>query len=50
MKSKFTYNGRGKAFEGEGSRSFGNDFARNVVIFGADSSSLSHADNKKKTF
>ena len=32
IKSKFTYNGRGIVFEGEGSWSFGNDFARNVAI------------------
>ena len=28
-KSKFTYNGRGIAFDGKGMWSFGNDFARN---------------------
>ena len=33
QKSKFTYNGRATAFDGEGSWSFGNDFARNVAIF-----------------
>ena len=27
-----------------------NDFARNVVIFGFDNSSLSHADNHKNNF
>ena len=32
IKIKFIYNGQGIAFDGEGSRSFGNDFARNVVI------------------
>ena len=31
-KSKFTYNGRGIAFDREGLWSFGNDFARNVLI------------------
>ena len=46
-KSKFTYNGRRIAFDGEGSWSFGNDFD---VIFGADNSSSSHTDNKKKNF
>ena len=45
IKSKFTYNGRGIAFDEEGSLSFGNDFARNVVIFGVDSKSTSHTDN-----
>ena len=39
IKIKFTYNGQGIAFDGKGSWSFGNDFARNVVIFGVDNSS-----------
>ena len=30
--------------------SFGNNFARNVVIFGLDNTSSSHTDNKKITF
>ena len=47
IKSKFTYNGRGIAFDGEGSWSFGNDFARNVLIFGIDNNSSSHTDNQK---
>ena len=47
IKSKFTYNGRGIAFDGEGSWSFGNDFARNVSIFGIDNNSSSHTDNQK---
>ena len=38
IKSKFIYNGKGIAFEGKGSWSFGNDFARNAVIFGVDDS------------
>ena len=32
IKSKFIYNRRGIAFDGEGSRCFGNDYAGNVVI------------------
>ena len=48
--SKFLYIGRGTAFDGESSWSFGNDCARNVVIFGADNSSLSHTDNSKNLF
>ena len=35
---------------GAGSRSFCNDFPRNVVIFGVDSSSSSHADIYKNSF
>ena len=29
---------------------FCNDFARNVIIFGIDNSSSSHADNQKNNF
>ena len=50
IKSKFTYNVLGIVFDGEGSCSFGNDFARNVVIFGVDNSSSSHNDNQKNHF
>ena len=50
IKSKFAYNCRGKAFDGEASWSFGNYFARNVVIFGVDNSSSSFTNNRKKTF
>ena len=35
------------AFDGAGLTSFGNDFSRNVVIFGVDNSSSSHTDNCK---
>ena len=45
IKSKFTYNGRGIIFDREGSWSFDNDYARNVVIFGVDNSASSHMDN-----
>ena len=31
-------------------RSFGNIYARNVIIFGADNNSSSHADSLKKIF
>ena len=50
IKNKFTYNDRGIAFDREGSWSFGNDFARNVVTFGVENSSSSHTDIKKITF
>ena len=50
IKSKFTYNGRGIAFDGESSWSFGYDFARNIVIFSVDNSSSSHNDNRKNNF
>ena len=45
-KSKFTYSGRGIAFDGKGFWSFDNGSARNVVIFGVDHSSSSHIDPK----
>ena len=45
IKSNFFYNGRGIGFDGEGSWSFGNDFARNDATFGTDNSSSSHSDN-----
>ena len=44
------YNGWGIAFDWEDSWSFGNDFARNVAIFGLDNSSSSHTYNRKSNF
>ena len=38
------------AFDGTGSWRFSNDLARNVVIFGFDNSSSSHAENCKDNF
>ena len=49
-KSKYVYIGYGIAFDGLGSWSFGNDFARNVIIFGVDNSSSSQADDCKINF
>ena len=49
-KSKFTYNGQGKAFDGRGYWSFDNGTVRNVVIFGVDNSLSSHIDNPKNNF
>ena len=40
-KEKFVYSGYGITFGSAGSWSFGNDFARNVVIFGVYNSSSS---------
>ena len=39
------YSGYGIAFDGEDWRSFGNDTARNVIIFGVNNSSSSYVDN-----
>ena len=50
IKSKFTCNGRGRAFDEEGLWSFGNAVARNVAIFGVDNNSSSHTDNLKNNF
>ena len=49
-KSKYVYSCNGIAFNGLGSWSFGNDFARNFIIFGIDNSSTSHTNNRKKIF
>ena len=42
--------GYGIAFDGEGECVFGNDYARNVIIFGVDNSSSSHAENLNNSF
>ena len=44
------YNGYGITFDSTGSCSFDNDSVRNVIIFGVDNSSSSHADNSKNNF
>ena len=49
-KSKYVYTTYGIAFDGASSWSFGNDFARNVMIFGVDNSSSSYFDNCKNNF
>ena len=49
-KEKYVYSGYGIVFDGKGKWSFGNDYAGNVIIFGVDNSSSSHADNLKNNF
>ena len=49
-KEKYVYSGYGIAFDGKGEWSFNNDIVRNVVNFGLDNSSSSHADNLKNNF
>ena len=49
-KEKWVYSSYRIAFDGKGERSFGNDYGRNVTIFGVDSNSSSHADNLKDNF
>ena len=45
--SKYIYSGYKIAFDGRGSRRFGNDFVRNVLISGVNNSSLFDTDNHK---
>ena len=47
---KYMYSGYRITFDSAGSWSFDNDSARNVVIFGVDNSSSSHADDCKNNF
>ena len=49
-KEKYAYSGQVIAFDRKGEWSFGNDPARNVIIFGVDNSSSSHTDNLKNDF
>ena len=49
-KSKFVYSGYGIIFDAKGNWNFDNDFARNVIIFDVDDSSLSHINNRKNNF
>ena len=49
-KEKWEYSDYGIKFDGEGSGNFGNDFARNIVIFGADNSSSTYVDSRKNNF
>ena len=44
-KENYVCSGYVIAFDGKGFWSFGNDYARNVVIFVVDTSSSSHIDN-----
>ena len=43
-KENYVYNDYGIAFDGKSKWSFGNGFARNVIIFGIDNSSSSQTD------
>ena len=49
-KEKYVYSGYGIAFDSAGFWSFDNDTARNVIIFGVDNNSSSHADNCMNNF
>ena len=47
---KYVYSGYGITFVSVGSWSFDNGTGRNVIVFGVDNSSSSHADNHKNNF
>ena len=49
-KEKYVYSGYAITFDSEGSWSFNNSTARNIVIFGFDNNSSSHSDNCKNNF
>ena len=44
------YSSYGIAFDGKSQWKFGNDFDKNIVIFGVDNSSSTHTINSKKDF
>ena len=45
-KEMYLYSSYGIALDGKGKCSFGNDFVRNVIMFGVDNSSSSYSDLK----
>ena len=49
-KCKYVYSCYGIVFDGLGYWSSGNDFARNVIIFGIANSLSSHTDNQNNDF
>ena len=49
-KEKYVYSGYAIAIYVKVELRFGNDYARNVITFGVDNSSSSHADNLKNNF
>ena len=49
-KGNWVYTGYGIVFDGKSEWSFGNDYARNVIIFSADKGSSFHTDNPKNNF
>ena len=49
-KEKYVHSGYGITVGSPGSWRFDNDTAGNVIIFGVDNSSSSHADNRRNNF
>ena len=49
-REKYVYSGYGMTFDSAGSWNFDNSTNRNVILFGIDNNSSSHADNRKNNF
>ena len=49
-KEKYVYSGYGIALDGKVELNFGNDLAKNIIIFVIDNSSSVHTDNLKSDF
>ena len=49
-KEKYVYSNHGIEFDRKGEWSFGNDYAKNVVVFEVDNILSSHTDNLKNDF
>ena len=49
-REKYVYSGYGMTFDNAGSWNFDNSTNRNVILFGIDNNSSSHADNSKNSF
>ena len=49
-REKYVYSGYGMTFDNAGSWNFDNSTNRNVILFGIDNNSSSHADNSKNNF
>ena len=47
---EYKYSGFGVGFDIKGEFSFGDGFGRNCLMFGVDTSSSVHVDNKKRIF
>ena len=50
VRERYVYSGYRITFDSAGSWSFDNDTARNIIIFGVNNNSSSHADNCKNNF
>ena len=48
--AEYKYSGHRIGFDRKGQFSFGNEYGRNIIIFGVDMNSSADVDNKKKIF